>query len=133
MDDLISRKAAIDALKRKKDKNAKGDMAGFYNTIIQNDIDALMQLPSKQAKPTFEQIKEYCDRRCLTIIANEFYHDLITTYSAQPERKNGRWLMGKCSLCGGDAPYYPMSSGYYTSDFCPNCGADMRGGEDEVN
>ena len=39
---------AIDALERKKDKKAKGDIGGFYNKIIQNDIDALMQLPSAQ-------------------------------------------------------------------------------------
>lgn len=45
-DSLISRQAAIDALERKKDKNAKGDIGGFYNKIIQNDIDTLMQLPS---------------------------------------------------------------------------------------
>lgn len=39
---------AIDALERKKDKKAKGDIGGFYNKIIQNDIDALMQLPPAQ-------------------------------------------------------------------------------------
>lgn len=48
MDDLIRRQAAIDALERKKDKNAKGDIGGFYNKIIQNDIDALIQLPSAE-------------------------------------------------------------------------------------
>ena len=48
MSDYISRQAAINVLERKKDKNAKGDIARFYNTIIQNDIDALMQLPSAQ-------------------------------------------------------------------------------------
>ena len=47
-DDMIYRQAAINALERKKDKNAKGDVGGFYNTIIQNDIDAIMQLPSAQ-------------------------------------------------------------------------------------
>lgn len=46
MDDLISRQAAIKVLEHKKDKNAKGDIGGFYNKIIQNDIDALVQLPS---------------------------------------------------------------------------------------
>ena len=56
MNDLISRKAAIKALERKKDKNAKGDIAGFYNKIIQNDIDALMQLPS--AQPEIIRCKE---------------------------------------------------------------------------
>ena len=49
MDDTISRQAAIDVLERKKDKNAKGDIGWLYNKIIQNDIDALMQLPSAQS------------------------------------------------------------------------------------
>lgn len=39
---------AIKALECRKDKKAKGDIGGFYNKIIQNDIDALMQLPSAQ-------------------------------------------------------------------------------------
>ena len=46
--DLISRQAAIDALENQKDKNAKGDIGGFYNTIIQHDIDAIAELPSVQ-------------------------------------------------------------------------------------
>jgi hypothetical protein len=48
MNDLISRQAAVEALEAKKDKSAKGDMGCFYNTIIQNDIDALKGLPSAQ-------------------------------------------------------------------------------------
>ncbi len=47
--------------------------------------------------------------------------------SAQPERKRGKWINGVCSQCGSHAPYYAMASTYYGSDFCPNCGADMRG------
>ena len=47
-DDSISRKAAINALERGKDKSAKGDIAGFYNKIIQNDIDTLKRLPPAQ-------------------------------------------------------------------------------------
>ena len=47
-DYLIRRQDAIDALETKKDKTAKGDIGWFYNKIIQNDIDALTQLPSAQ-------------------------------------------------------------------------------------
>ena len=46
--DLIERRAAIDALEATKDKSAKGDIGCFYNTIIQNNIDALKSLPSAQ-------------------------------------------------------------------------------------
>ena len=57
--ECISRKDAIDALERKKDRNAKGDIGGFYNKIIQNDIDTLMQLPS--AQPEWEELLVICD------------------------------------------------------------------------
>ena len=48
MRELIERQAAIDVLEAKKDKSAKGDIGCFYNTIIQNNIDALKSLPSAQ-------------------------------------------------------------------------------------
>lgn len=53
--------------------------------------------------------------------------------AAQPERKRGKWISRKneskhndwwtCSECQGRFDY-----GW---KFCPNCGADMRGGKDE--
>lgn len=52
--------------------------------------------------------------------------------SAQPERKTGRWIPhededgehygDKCSECG---EWYVMP--YGKTNFCPNCGADMKG------
>jgi len=51
--------------------------------------------------------------------------------SAQPERKKGEWINRSlnilypawerytCSVCGKHSDNY---------DYCPNCGADMRGG-----
>ena len=48
--------------------------------------------------------------------------------SAQPERKTGRWISvfdedeDKCSEC--QAAFFCASTRF---DFCPNCGADMRG------
>ena len=47
------------------------------------------------------------------------------------ERKRGKWLFPygdkkykRCSVCESD--YYSIP---YNSNFCPNCGADMRGDE----
>ena len=52
------------------------------------------------------------------------------------ERKKGKWLLltderfdidyYKCSECGYE-PYRKMD----ISNFCPNCGADMRGEQDD--
>ena len=50
--------------------------------------------------------------------------------SAQPERKNGKWLDGSiptyaiCNVCAYQERYA------YENNFCPNCGADMRGDND---
>ena len=63
--DTIYRQDAIDALEAKKDKSAKGDIGCFYNTIIQNDIDALKGLPSAESEPS--QVA----RDIATIIENE--------------------------------------------------------------
>lgn len=53
------------------------------------------------------------------------------------ERPQGKWIKEykdfKCSLCGKIA-YSWNNHGTYIqikSDFCPHCGADMRGGADE--
>ena len=47
---------------------------------------------------------------------------------AQPELKKGKWIRNgwaiTCSECGYDMPYTVRR-------FCPNCGADMRGEQDE--
>ena len=32
---------------------------------------------------------------------------------------------GRCTNCGGHAPYYSMASTYYTSPYCFECGAKM--------
>lgn len=64
---------------------------------------------------------------------------LLSLPSAQPERKTGKWIFVRdeeagnalymCSECGkGDihAPEVKVS-------YCWNCGADMRGGQDEAD
>lgn len=36
---------------------------------------------TQSAEPTFEQIKEYCERRCMKIISNDFYYALLRSYT----------------------------------------------------
>ena len=53
--------------------------------------------------------------------------------SAEPERKKGEWiddgdpLTFKCDKCGY------LVARYNNTNFCPNCGADMRGEQDETD
>lgn len=48
----------------------------------------------------------------------------------EPERKKGRWIDGQCSICGCDVPAYIIDWKWQKdmdANFCPNCGADMKG------
>ena len=119
--DPIDRQAAIDTLERKKDKNAKGDVGWFYNKIIQNDIDAIMQLPSipsaqpEQKKGKWIPCKEYARE----MLADKTVNILYDHY--------------ECSLCRCTLPNLLYNQdGEPFFKFCPNCGASMvRGEEDE--
>lgn len=48
------------------------------------------------------------------------------------ERKVGRWVYSsngtgwRCSECNAQAPFWCMASTQNLSNYCPNCGADMR-------
>ena len=48
----------------------------------------------------------------------------------EPERKPGKWIDGKCDQCGCHAPYWSMSTTYYKSNYCPECGVKMEEPED---
>ena len=76
-------------------------------------------------------------------VTEEFCRDIDEQPTAQPERLKGHWLVwggmdipenhGRhiCSSCGEFAPvlYEKPLIKEYLSDFCPSCGADMRGEE----
>lgn len=93
MDDLISRRAAIDALMERFKRVPT-------NAIIAKDV--ISKLPS-----------------------------------AQPERKNARWIPvingrggHECSRCHNYAPSY-KNGDEYLANYCPNCGAYMKGKPNE--
>lgn len=60
-------------------------------------------------------------------------------------RKKGKWIQKskpldfctewwyECSECGSKPPNDMYGHSNYLSDYCPNCGADMRGGDDETD
>ena len=119
MDDLISRQEAIDALEREKTYCTayKGgytqtDYFKQYNMGLTDGIKALNKLPS-----------------------------------AQPERKSGKWIHGReiAREMIGDAIVSILYDGWQCSEckciveeeceplwnFCPNCGANMKGERDE--
>lgn len=86
-------------------------------------------LISRQA--TIEVLAEM-QGRCTTkeaLIQNsKIWQQIKDLPAAQPERKKGWWtvtsLFIKCSECGEAFMLMPQN-------YCPNCGADMRGEGDE--
>lgn len=60
---------------------------------------------------------------------NYLYEAIRDMPSAQPERKAGKWTDDNaCPFCGFH-PWYERD--IHTLSYCPNCGADMRGEQDE--
>lgn len=53
-------------------------------------------------------------------------------------QREGKWVKvmnhKECSECGYNAPYKKIKAGYHLQDlsnYCPKCGAKMKGAEDE--
>ena len=111
-EDAISREAAI-------------TIASLHTLTVDESVEAIKRLPSVQPSRTQMVDKSNFDIR-------QYRADLDSAYecgkaSVQPSRK-GQWIESdvyeniyNCSKCG--------SAGYDTFNFCPNCGADMRGAE----
>ena len=128
MDDLVSRQDVIDALMN------DADWADAIPTI--------KSLPSSE--PTTKCIAQIrIDRDDLQDLVNEKVNEIVETMS---EPKTGRWIRKEKEIndCDGHRAYYwyecdncgarPPKDQWgqeWNSDFCPNCGADMRGEQDE--
>jgi len=101
MSDLISRQAAIDEI----DEWIKAFLENGHNESAADARliqDGIIQLPSAQKKG--EWIPQDYNEKTGYITTAVYYHP-------------------KCSECG--------YSGDYGMNFCPNCGADMRGNSND--
>ena len=56
-------------------------------------------------------------------------HEFIEDELPSVTQKSGKWIKGKCSICGEHAPFWSMATTYYESKYCPNCGAEMESEE----
>lgn len=105
------------------------DRKGFTAKDADTGWIAMSDLISRKA------LCEFClNTKDRTVDAN----DIMRFPSAEPERKKGEWVkedlsgyltpggnsIYHCSECGHTEGPYPHPR---LTDFCPNCGAEMRG------
>ena len=124
MDDMISRREAIDLVH----KNKEGQEIIIKDDTISRRA-AINELNERQRKLI------YCFgfENDLVKIMDITKSIILTLPSTQPERKRGHWIevdddliSGKCSVCGWEAHLY--EDDVVGMDFCPNCGS-YNGGE----
>ena len=139
MSDLTSRskQAVIDALNKKRIETME---KGKDVNLIWECLDVVAQLPSVQPERNFlsgltpeEQYNkinwllhdygmQFTDTRHAVI-------DWLEKYSAQPERKKGKWIQNEngtwsCDQCHS---WIPDEQHYYAK-YCLCCGSKMEGG-----
>lgn len=115
MNDLISRRAAIDAL---------------WEALYEYEDETKKQFQESEDL----DVEDWIEHRIFVQNMNDIDRQTILNLpSAEPERKKGRWNYvdpdWRCSECGKRANINEWFL-YDLTDFCPNCGSDMRGEED---
>lgn len=160
MDDMISRQAAINALGEEPPVWYDGEDELAERNQWRRDVAAIKALPSAQPvniaklQPNCNQVASDCISRAAAIEImrkakdkSEAHRMLLQLPSAQPERKNGKWIernprnspdcrLIECSECGNayivgyNINYDDWIDG---RNFCMKCGADLRGGGNVKN
>ena len=123
MSDLIDRQAALDVFKNLIDIGGIFTEEPLIGGALIAVREAIARLPSVQPEQECE--------KCIFRPFKQFQSEP----SAQSEPKKGKWIEDPdenfastyhCSNCGV-SPVVDNYEQYVFSDFCPFCGADMRG------
>jgi len=89
------------------------------------DADALMEMINRHCYPVQHDMTSIEPGMTLVGIIQAVQEQPIV----ESERKKGKWTDDNaCPFCGFQ-PWYERD--IHTLSFCPNCGADMRGEQDE--
>jgi rubrerythrin len=139
MDDLISRTAAIDALRTCYDTEAitytnENEYISYDQAL--SEIEGLPPAEPKKICIAKITLSEKQIREAIEKTKNEIIQVLS---SAQSKRKTGEWKkIGhwgrcyRCDQCGNILDFDGVNAGRGDANFCPNCGADIRGEQDEL-
>ena len=145
----MTRKEALERIKIILEECIEDEDAVSYVTSYDADaldmaIKALKQEPcedciSRQA--AIDALRTCYDTETVTYTNGNEYIDydqaldlLNSLPSAQPERMRGTWIdyvnsHCECSVCHTEWSYFQNETECF--EFCPHCGADMRGEQDD--
>ena len=121
----------IDANEILKSEHQHYDYMSDEYYVLVRDIE---NAPTVNVEPTEEQVREYCHKRCLTLVTAELFNEMKARWSAEPVR-HGQWVENNgrygwyCSQCKKENNYaydYNENNVIELQDhYCPNCGAKM--------
>lgn len=95
---------------------------------MQNQIEAeMLEIIEKSREEWSHDVTDHTE--------NEYIREGLLNEGYRKQKK-GEWVKvmnhKECSKCGYNAPYKKIKAGYHLQDlsnYCPNCGAKMKGGE----
>ena len=151
MEELIRKKDALDALMAERKRLlAKGQKGAEhilthhgYNVIEELDVPVINvgDMISRRAAttiPVMPKEHRHYQTNNLDDAYEQGWNDLQECIENLPtvQPKHGKWIPvingrggHECDQCHNYAPSY-QNGKEHLSDFCPNCGADMRGNKD---
>ena len=81
----------------------------------------ILKAPTIEAEPNYEQIEEYCRKRCLVVVDSGLFNEMKLRWSSEPvkhahvvtDEDGNMW----CSNCGSSNCF---------DNYCGSCGAKLR-------
>ena len=145
MDDLISRQVAIDAINKAFERVFAWDGTSPLGDKVLENVPSAQPEPCEDAvsrKAVYDAMVEKGQRsrryklgEIWELNGTEIREALDTVPSVTPKRKRGKWIDETFKPWGlVYHPYRCDQCGEHSeadSNFCPNCGADMRGEQDD--
>ena len=101
--------------------------------VVEDEAELLISNKSQCVDCIHNEICQFYKAMGATVICHPCgFYEANAGYRKQSE---GEWISNRqtdeliCNLCGAIAPVDCEKERFYKSNFCPNCGSKMKGGE----